>query len=226
MNLELWCDVSFYQNGGDAARLKPIDFGKMRRAGVDGVCVRKSTGYYRDVAFDMNWDGANFAGLKRTLYTVPFIGYDTAKQLTAMTTVVRNGIVTPFLPKLDRPMWLDCERAHQKGRQQATNEVMWYLLKLTEWYGANPHVYTNRYLFEQYFSDKPGWIDGWGIVVANYGAGIPAMPKGWRFRTDGAVVPAMEAWKGWQYSADGNGQGSALGCWSSAVDLSWQKVLE
>ena len=224
MDLELWADICYYQNGGDAANLRPVDFKKMRAAGVAGVCIRKSVGYYRDVAFDMNWDGAGFAGLKRTLYTVPYVGYDTQRQLTAMTTVVRNGIVTPFVPRLDRPMWLDCERTHAKGRQQATNEVMWYLVKLAEWYGENPDIYTARYVWERYFSDKPGWVDGWRIVVANYGAGIPTLPKGWRSRIDGTAVPAMQAWTGWQYSADGNGLGKALGCWSAAVDLSWQKV--
>jgi len=213
-NLELWTDISGYQNLDPP---RPIDFVKMKAAGVNGVCIRKSIGYFQDKAFQMNWKGAGDAGLKRTVYVVPFVGYDDARQLAAM-------ILNLDPTKLDRPAWLDIERAHTKGKQAGANMIIWFLNQLTVWSGVRPDIYTAKYAFETYYSSEPGWIDDTRLVVANYGAGIPAIPKGWRVTGAGVAVPAMEAWTGWQYSADGNGLGRALGAHTFAIDLSWQKV--
>src|SRR3990167_10977400 len=122
-NLELWTDISAYKNGYPA---RPIDFGKMRNAGVDGVCIRKSLGYYQDVKLKENWLLAGEAGLKRTVYVVPFVGYDNARQLAAM---IKD--LDPLT--LDRPMWIDLERAHSLGLQAGTNTAIYFLQALTTW---------------------------------------------------------------------------------------------
>lgn len=214
LNLELYADISSYQNGGPP---RPIEFAKMQDAGIDGVCIRKSIGYYQDTQFVGNWNGAGEAGLKRTVYFVPFVGFNNDRQLAALT----QGL-DPAL--LDTPPWVDLERKHFLGLQAGANLAIWMLTKVSQWAHRRAVAYTGKYLWETYYSNKPGWIDDWDIVVANYGAGIPAMPIGWRFRMDGTPVPAMRAWRGWQYSADGNGLGRTFGCWSSAVDLSWQRL--
>ena len=213
MNCEWWADISAFQNG---LPIKPIDFAKMRVAGIDGVCIRKSLGTLQDVAFKMNWDGAGAAGLKRTVYVVPYVQFSKERQLEAM--------IKDFDPaELDRPMWLDVERTHKLTLQQATAVILWFLYELENW-GSKPDIYTNRYFFEGWYSKRGGWIDEHRLVVANYGAVIPAIPAGWRTRMNGSVVEPMNAWSGFQYSADGNGLGKYLGCHSAAVDLSWEKV--
>ena len=77
MGYELCTDISVYQNGSPP---QPIDFFKMRDAGAKCVWIRKQTGFYRDVAFEMNWAGARAAGLERSFYSVPFVGYDFGRQ--------------------------------------------------------------------------------------------------------------------------------------------------
>ena len=213
MKLEWWADVSAFQNG---LPVKPIDFAKMGAAGIDGVCIRKSLGTLQDVAFKMNWEGAGAAGLKRTIYVVPYVQFDRARQFEAMTKDINPAL-------LDRPMWLDVERSHPLTLQQAAATILWFLFELTAW-GSKPDIYTNRYLWEKWYSTKGGWIDDWRLVIANYGAVIPSIPAGWRTRMDGTKVEPMQAWSGFQYAADGDGLGKYLGCHSQSIDLSWEKV--
>src|SRR3990172_5308545 len=143
-NVELWTDISVYQNGNNPG--KPIDFVRMKLAGVAGVCIRKSTGFYRDSWFLRNWEGAGAAGLKRTFYVVPYYGYDTARQLRAALTIVdARGNEQPFVPgPLDRPWWLDVEYRHTGKRDAAENWIIGYLGSLEEAYGPGQDTKSTR----------------------------------------------------------------------------------
>ena len=217
MTFELWCDVSAYQVGAN----QPIDFNKMKSAGAVGVCIRKSLGYYRDVTFEQNWAGAGAAGLKRTLYAVPYPQFDFARQILAMTT---NPDGSPFLGPLDRPMWLDVERNPYMTRSLAIAKILAFLFELTGHYGTAPDVYTAAWAWEPWYSIAKGWGEDWRLVVASYGS-VPRIPIGWAFTKTGVVVPKHASYSGWQFSADGNGLGPQFGCHSAAVDLSWQRVI-
>lgn len=219
MSYDLWADISINQNA-DALNPRPIDFAKMKAAGAVGVCIRKSVGYYRDVAFQLNWDGAGAAGLKRTIYVVPFPQYNFTRQFTAMTTWADGSA---FTEPLDRPMWLDVERNPYRTKSFAIAQILNYLYQLTAYFGSAPDIYTAAWAWEPWYSTAKGWGDDWGLVVAAYGS-LPRIPLGWRYRKDGSVVPTHASYRGWQFSADGNGLGREFGCHSAAVDLSWQRV--
>ena len=217
MRCEFWTDISLNQNG-DPLNPKLVDFMLMKSRGVDGVCVRKSMGYRQDASFIRNWTGARAAGLKTTAYVVPFVGYDLVKQLDAAMLGLNPA-------ELDRPPWVDLERAHNFGLAIGTKLAADFLNGWAAALGQKPQVYTSKYLWETWYSKARGWGDDWGLVVANYGASIPAIPAGWRYRKDDTPVPTMLAWQGWQYSADGNGLGAYFGAHSGSIDLSWQKTL-
>jgi hypothetical protein len=240
MTYEVWTDISINQNKY-ADNPLPIDFVKMRDAGVDGVCIRKSSGYYRDIAFEMNWAGAGDAGLKRTIYVVPYVGYGMERQWTAMTTLIVNGAVVPFEPTVDRPVWNDVEYRHRIAKTRAIEEILVYQYRLKNWSPKGAEFYTAKSVWERYYSSKPGWINDWGLVVANYRPELygkslaeivaaaklltPIVPIGWVKDRDGNyVLPKSARWNGWQVAADGDGLGRALGVHSSAIDISLQVI--
>ena len=219
MPFELWCDISINQNG-DAINPRPIDFVKMKSAGAVGVCIRKSVGYYRDISFPMNWEGAGLAGLKRTIYTVPYPQYNFDRQITAMTTWSDGSL---FTGPLDRPMWLDVERNPYMTKQSAISIILLYLVRLSAHFGSKPDIYTAAWAWEPWYSLAKGWIEDWRLVVAAYGS-IPRIPIGWAVTKLGTPIPRHTSYSGWQFSADGNGLGRQFGCHSAAVDLSWQRI--
>lgn len=223
--MELWTDISIYQNDVDADyNPLPIDFEKMKAAGADGVCIRKQVGYYRDIAFYQNWIAAGEAGLKRTFYVVPYPGYNRDRQWTAMTTIIIDGEIVPFDPsQIDRPLWADIEVRHRITKNQAIGDVLWFLHNLTSWAPLKPDIYTAKYIWEEKYSLAKGWIEDWNLVVANYRTDDPLEPIGWMYLKDGTSVPNEERWTGWQFEADGNGRGPEFGVNSEDIDLSWQK---
>lgn len=236
---EVWTDIAINQNKW-RDNPQPINFVKMRDAGIDGVCIRKSTGYYRDTAFEMNWEGAGLAGLKRTIYVVPYVGYSIERQWTAMTTLIVHGDVVPFVPAVDRPVWNDVEYRHRIAKARAIEEILEYQHRLQNWSPLGAEFYTARSVWEEKYSDKPGWVDDWGLVIANYLEDLygkplqdaianaktryPSLPAGWRKDSNGLAVPDEEAWNGWQFMADGNKLGAALGVHSRDIDVSLQRV--
>ena len=78
MRYDLCADISVHQAGDPP---KPIDFFRMRDAGAKCVWIRKHIGYYRDVAFELNWEGAgSVPGLERSFYSMPYVGYNFGRQ--------------------------------------------------------------------------------------------------------------------------------------------------
>lgn len=236
MRIEVWTDISAYQNFKPRSSVGPlpIDFAMMKAAGIVGVCMRKHTGYYRDVGFEMNWADAKAAGLKRTFYGVPFVGFDMIRQLNALRTLSDGSAFDPTVA--DSPPWDDVEYKHRygttdAGRQKAINQLMGYHTAFDEWVGTpalRPRFYTAKYVWQDYYSKLHGWGLDWGLVVANYQTDLYSYPLMKMVELALTRVPMMPVgyveWAGWQIAADGNGQGARLGVHSRDVDITVLRV--
>lgn len=239
LDLSTWCDISHFQNfrpGSDV--WSPIDFQRMADQGVEGVAVRKTIGRFHDPSFEANWRGAgDVPGFKRTVYCVPYVAYDMAKQQEVMATWPSGGV---FDDEVDTPAWADVERKHSLTRQQAINRLMPYLGAMMDTFGE-AEVYTAKYVWQDFYSIKYGWHKDWGLVVAYYRPDLydlsvweikdmvanleiqPLVPLGWERDVMGDLIPRHLAWEQWQIMADGNGLGAQYGVNSRDIDISFRQ---
>ena len=212
------CDISEYQ--GD------VNFVKMEDAGAAGVIIRKQIGYRTDRRFWDNFTAAKRTNLKVTIYGVPFLAWDIDRQV--------NTLIEGLSPNdLDFPPEGDIERRHIYPKQYAIGEVLQYMHGLVKWWGAAT-FYTAKFVWEEMYSDKVGWVDDWDLHVANYTtASYPHyVPRGWGWYANGGLTEKDKRFGIWQYSADGNYQGNRYGCESRDVDLNrmsrwyWDKWID
>ena len=89
-----------------------------------------------------------------------------------------------------------------------------------KWWGVAT-FYTAKFVWEEMYSDKVGWINDWDLHVANYTtADYPYyVPRGWTWYTNNALVSKGDQFGIWQYSADGNRLGHEYGVSSWDIDL-------
>ena len=240
LDLSTWTDISRYNNSRpNDDTIRPIDFNKMQDAGlgVDGVCIRKSIGRFHDPAFEMNWQGAGDAGLKRTVYCVPYVSYGMDRQQEVMSTWPSGGL---FDGKCDIPAWDDVERKHKLTLREAISRLLPYHYAMQDTFGA-VEFYTAKYVWQDFYSIEPGWQKDWGLVVANYRKDLyhlniahlkamvaeqkihPLVPMGWLKDSDGNTLPSELRWEQWQISADWNGLGSAYGTHRRDIDISFRQ---
>ena len=223
MNLELWCDISQWQNGYPPAS---IDFFKMRDAGAIGVVIRKSVKLAHDAMFEPNWQDAGDAGLKRSIYWVPSIMLDAEAQKKVASEWPSGG---PFEDQLDIPAWIDVELKSRLVLPEATRRILSLMQWSKERFGGTD-VYTAPSVWNDFYSNRPGWDSDWDLIVANYRPALytkpilelrsmiasaviqPSLPIGWK------------TWRQWQISADGNGLGAAFGGNSFSIDISFRKI--
>ncbi len=203
---KLICDISYYQ--GD------VDFQKMKDAGADGVIARKHIGYYGDLRFFDNMEGAKAVELPFGAYGVPIPGYSIPRQYAKFF----EGI-TP--EDLDFPPFPDVERKNKLTKSKNIGDVLQYTYALKNWWGEAV-FYTAKFVWEDFYSSKKGWINDWNLWVANYSDELlpPYIPVGWEYRLDGSKVePRQDSYVMWQYSADGNRRGAEFGVSSYDIDL-------
>lgn len=238
LDLSTWTDISRYQNSKpNSDTILPINFIRMQAKGVKGVVIRKSIGNRHDPAFEMNWQGAGDAGLKRSVYCVPFVSYGMDRQIRAMQDWPSGGV---FTGSLDIPAWDDVERRHKLTRSQAISRLIPYHYEMRRAFGE-VEFYTAKYVWQDFYSNQSGWHKDWGLVVANYRKDLynfnipqlrqmvaeqkihPIVPTGWLKTTEGNMLPSHLRWEQWQISADGNNLGEAYGVHSPAIDISFRQ---
>jgi hypothetical protein len=112
------------------------------------------------------------------------------------------------------------ERRHSFTKSKAIGDVLDYTFKLKDWYG-DAVFYTAKFIWEEMYSAKPGWINDWDLWVANYTAFSEPhyIPHGWEEELDGTPVLVPDSYAIWQFSADGNGRGAEFGVQSADIDL-------
>jgi GH25 family lysozyme M1 (1,4-beta-N-acetylmuramidase) len=208
------CDISAYQG--------VVNFQKMEDAGSKFVILRKQVGYYGDVNFWTYFENAKRTSLKVGAYGALVPGYDRVRQFAKFVEGISPS-------DLDFPPFADIEKktglAATQGKSKNIADVLDYLFRLKAWWG-DAVIYTAKYVWEEFYSSKAGWIDDWDLWVANYrvGANEPYyVPNGWMKRANGEDVTVEDSYMIWQHSADGNGLGAQYGVSSDDIDLDWMK---
>ena len=213
MEVVLGPDISAYQ--GD------VNFVKMQDAGAGFVICRKQIGYYGDTRFFEYAEAADKVGLPLGAYGVPFPGYSTTRQFHKFIEGISpDDLVFPPFP--------DVEKRHNLTLSRAVSDILDYSYALKNWWGHSV-FYTAKYVWQDYYSKKKGWVDDWELWVANYmydaadpDVGPDYLPIGWEYRLDGSLVtPRTDAYVMWQWSADHNQRGDEFGVSSRDIDLNW-----
>ncbi|KKN64481.1 hypothetical protein LCGC14_0490940 [marine sediment metagenome] len=238
LELSTRTDISRFNNSRPADdTIRPIDFQRMVDQGVDGVCVRKSIGRFHDPAFEMNWQGAGDAGLRRTVYSVPYIRFDIGPQQLVMSTWPSGGV---FDGRVDDPAWADIERKHDLPLSVAIARTLDFMYSMKDTFGEC-EVYTGKYVWQDFYSRRPGWHKDWALVIAQYRKDLylkgvaaakdmvanqvihPNVPEGWLRDRTGNTIPSELRWEQWQIFADGDNLGNEYGCPSRDIDISFRQ---
>lgn len=206
MDRILGCDISAHQG--------KVNFTKMEDAGAKFVIMRKQLGYYGDLMFWENFENVKQTSLKVGIYGVPFVGYDLNRQYAKFIEGLGPS-------DIDLPPFADIERKHKYTKSKAIGDMLDYMFKLRTWWG-DCVPYTAKFIWEEMYSTRKGWINDWDLFVANYNyteAEPSYIPIGWEYRLDGTPVSVRDSYAIWQFSADGNMRGAEFGAQSGSIDL-------
>lgn len=206
-----------WENGNDiSANQGDADFEIMKVAGSKYVILRKSIGYYSDLRFWEYFDGVKQAGLPIGAYHFFYPGYSVERQFAKFTEGINPSDLT-------FPPVLDVERRHTLSKTQAISDVLKMLYMLKSWWTGPrmPLIYTAKFVWQDFYSSKYGWIHDWDLLVANYSNADmpPYVPNGWTHTIGGLEVPPEEQFVAWQWEADGNNKGAQYGVSSDDIDM-------
>jgi len=166
-------DLSKYQwftlPNGHPDLSRPVDFQKMKDAGVSFAFVRATTIYGApDYAFEENWAGLKSVGIPRGAY-----GFANQNDPVGFAEKMYDVVsLTGDLGEL--PPAMDYERMTLTF--QATYNFLTHLQSLFQ---KRPLIYTN---YNSWFKSPPPWNNDFPHWVANYTEGTQPkwMPVGWK----------------------------------------------
>lgn len=211
-----WVNNIAYKNGNDVSAWQgDINFDVMKNLS-DFVYIRKSIGYYSDLRFWDNFDGAKLAGMPMGIYHYFYAGYNVERQFAKMIEGIQPSDLT-------FPPVLDVEHKHRVSKSQAVGEVLKFLHLLKSWWTGPrmPAIYTAKFVWQDYYSFSPGWIHDWDLFVANYTTDVQPryVPIGWEKTSAGVDIPIDKQFVCWQWEADGNRKGPEHGVSSHDIDM-------
>jgi len=201
-------DISMYQLlPSSVEQGKTINWQKAWDAGIRVVAIRATVGnWYTDPVFEPNWNGAKEIGMVTTAYHVIKPSHSFQSQMDRFFSVLKDK-------KADIPLVLDNELQDNKSKQVITNVIQKSAQYIADKDGRNPFNYTRQSWWDinvlswSKWNEYPLWV-AWYPYDPEY----PTVPKE-RIPRDYTTYTL------WQFSADGNNQGSKYGCESKAVDL-------
>jgi GH25 family lysozyme M1 (1,4-beta-N-acetylmuramidase) len=190
-----------------------VNVSNMKLAGTIATFLKITQGdYYKDDLFDGNWEICK----NNKIPVAPYIFVDPAisaeKHFEWFKQCLANKIP-------DIPIMIDCEYVNGQSQAKITS-VIQKLCALIEEFSRStlnlsaPFIYTRASWWNINVLPWSGWkryplmIARWGTYAAWYGIKDPYKPRDW------------DEWELWQYSADGNLQGSRFGVESKSVDKS------
>ena len=141
-------DVSRYQ--------KQITWPKIKMAGVDFAFIKATEGVaLKDSFFDVNWEQAKMAGIRRGAYHFYIAEKDPAIQAA-------NFIFNTTLSAGDLPPVLDVEVTRGMSGKVIRNGMKIWLDMVENAYGKKPIIYTGYNFYRKYleghFTEYPLWI--------------------------------------------------------------------
>jgi len=191
-----------------------LNFVKMVAAGVEGIAIRATVGdYYTDPRFYENWSKAEVAGIYRTAYHVIRPKCDFKAQMNRFFDVV--GARRPVFGKYGWVM--DCEVLDGQTKQTITDSIWYGVNAASQHAGKAAFIYTRMSYWNHAVNPSSNWKQ-WPLWVARYTTA--AAP--WFGSEASYLRPRPHewgSWSMWQYSADGNHQGTAHGAGSPHLDL-------
>jgi hypothetical protein len=167
--------------------------------------------YYTDEKGLVNFDAGKEAGLVETFYLV------VAPECPWEAQVARyRKEKAGRLPMVGTIVDVELERG--KRPREIADCVRNILWELEQAEGKRPYVYTRESWWDRYVSAWEGWQE-YPLIAARYIQGLTG-PWG-----DGCYMfRDWDEWAGWQFSANGNGQGSRYGGESPDMDLTLAKA--
>lgn len=202
--------MTYYEPIIDISRYQyPLDLPVMWAAGVRLVYIRCTVGnYYTDTRFTQFWDELRAFGFKVGVYHVNTPEYSVSSQMDRLFGPLGlNGRIP------DVPICLDCELTREQNKTTITANILGCLADIEDLDGRVPSVYTRgswwnvnvnpSNLFEKY----PLWVARYANVDHPWNDAPNLKPH------------SFSDWVLWQWSADGNWQGSNYGVGSASVDL-------
>lgn len=171
-------DVSAYQ--GD------IDWKALKNQDIQFAYIKATEGTdHIDSRFQENWDGAQNAGILTGAYHFMLFDQDGKSQAEHfIENVPKENNSLP--PVIDLELYGEyLENPMDKGKVQAIVNDM--ILRLQEYYGVTPIIYTNYNTYNTYLSDAFAEIPIWICDISNQ---EPELEGG-------------HEWKFWQYSQRG-----------------------
>jgi GH25 family lysozyme M1 (1,4-beta-N-acetylmuramidase) len=202
--------VNAYAVGIDvSSNQAKVDWNKARQAGAAFCFIRVGLGLRKDELFDAHFAGAKAAGLLVGAYFVPNPAIGPGGQLTVMLGALAGK-------QLDLPVAIDVEaiKGTAPTRQQVHDCVSLCLREAPRVGGRLPLVYTRQSYFDGALPADAQWglHELWAARYIFLSG--PWADGRYKFRD-------WDAWRFWQFSADGNGRGAEFGSSSNSIDLNY-----
>ncbi len=191
-NRLLLTDVSFYE--------APIDFNKMKSAGVKATIVRAGQNLWTDPSFRQFWFDAKKAGLWRGSYWFWDSRVSPQKQAELWIDLMQGDLG-------ELPLFVDLEE-HFNGQYKGTENIKLFMEELKRLAPNKEQIiYTGYYWWiENVSTSYNDYFKQYDIWLADYDS-EPSVPR------------PFSKWLIWQF--DDKGSGEKYGCKGGAVDLNY-----
>ncbi len=182
-----------------------IDWARARAAGAEAAYIRCGYGVAEDRRFRENWAAAKAVGIRRGAYLYYHQAVAAGEQLLNLLRVVNTDWG-------DLPPAVDVEQEGPVWTPRQNKDLQWVLWALERCCGRVPLIYTRASYWDTQLNVAEGmpdnsWASHYGLWVTHWNVAAPRLPRDW------------SSYAVWQYSADGNGAGSAYGAQSVDLDL-------
>jgi GH25 family lysozyme M1 (1,4-beta-N-acetylmuramidase) len=199
-------DLSRYQvilNGNQVT--KPINFDKLKAAGVKFAFVRATTiDGQRDWAFDNTWAGLKSVGIPRGAYGFANQDNPMGYAVNLHRVVSATGDLGELPPVLDFEYRYVSATKSYIGKMTDKAAKTW-LDAVESLFGKRPIIYTSK---SMWFNPAPSWTASYPLWVASYTTAVkPTMPAGWA------------EWVFWQYKIESVGVQETYGVQSKEIDM-------
>lgn len=173
-----------YTNGIDVSVAQgPIDWRKVRAAGIRFAYVRGYHATDRDVRVDDHLAGADAAGVITGVYLFPDFKRPARDQILAIADLVRRTYL---------PLAIDCEDREGLGADVILAWIRDAIVVCFELFALKPLIYTMPSFWRSLEAAGTSAVDVavCDLWIANYGVGSPIVPQPWT------------AWRFWQHHAN------------------------